>query len=762
MPCASELAMTKIFEYWDNDVYKEFPSEAQTALRACPRNTCSVLLGSNVFDGSDYVDLGGYATRSVVIKELTQVTISNTFFPDGSGSSRHVRLKPPAKGDAKVCFIYKDPSATTQEGADNNYGWKKVPDDTQHELRRCFAQHPLPQHFNVCMHKKAYSIFDFHKVDDTEAYMKVLAPNGSHTQTVRMNEKNVVQKKLCVFAFKGMSKAQLLEVIMDGAEINVAAEVGGLTPLGFAVAANRLQAVEDLISLKAHVNMVIRENTTALTLALGSKSCDGTEMVRSLLAQGADPNQMSLLDAESQACVGENVSMCYWLERARKRPVTELRMERLQNINLERLPKLEYAVVGQEAAVRYIIQRIRGFYHPPYPGKPLVTLALGPPGHGKTEFTRRLAAAIASDHHLLEVSCSMLRDDADLFGSRLGGYQGTKYASQGQLIKFLREHYQERGVVLLDEFEKIRELTSALGWRQDKKIYSAFLEPWQEGVITDRGAGDLAGSKISVFNKVFVITSNLCQDKILEFAQKHAAKMASDVSERDASWVQRELVKKELLPCLLRFFKDIDPELQALVSRIDCIVPFLPFSVREQHVVADMELRKFFAEYRNPPQMEGPLEERRPIGHLMVVHTPQVAELAASSYDRMEGARSMQRMARDLHGKLVELHLDGTLDNAEQINVQKQRFAKVYASTDGDSVQITLEPPPQPSTICQEQEEEAGNPAASHDDTSDDGNSQQTPRGTGSSTHYAPQWQTANGDRAKFSKAQYDNMLEAL
>ena len=38
-------------------------------------------------------------------------------------------------------------------------------------------------------------------------------------------------------------------------------------------------------------------------------------------------------------------------------------------------------------------------------------------------------------------------------------------------------------IVFLDEFEKMSDLTSALGWGQAKKIYQSFLEPWNDGMV---------------------------------------------------------------------------------------------------------------------------------------------------------------------------------------------------------------------------------------------------------------------------------------
>jgi len=702
----SDDASPYTFEYWDKDKflkvfqYKEFDSHAQDALRyahyrGAQEQQVLVTLVDCMPHHSKASGKSNAARsqQSVTITKLHEVGISNAGFDDHYSVPHHVRLQPPKEGDQELFFLYKCEDTGMKEALPRN-GWKRLPENVQKEMRRCYAQKPYPKRFNFEMTGQAYVVSDFHKVDDCQAYFQLLSLTGQEKR-VRMNEEGIVQQKLCWSAFHGYSKDELLKVLKEGADINMAAEANGLTPLGWAVIGNHVQTAEDLVNIGADVNLLIRDKTTALTLALSGQEFDGTEMVRCLLFLGADPQQVEFLNKDAKDVVADNVSMSYWLDRASKRPITPEKRARLQRMDLVGVPRLEFAVVGQELAVRYIIQRIQGFYHPPFPGKPLIILALGPPGHGKTVFTRHLARSIASDDKLLEISCSSLKDDADLFGSRLGGWDSER-SSKGQLISFLRRHDKERCVVLLDEFEKIRDLHSALGWAQDKKIYQSLLEPWQEGVITDRGAGNSAGEKISVSNKVFVLTSNIGQDKIIQFAEKHADKMSADASHQIVQWIQRELVKKELLPCLRNFFMEISSELQALVSRIDCIVPFMPFTGKEQVVVADMELRKCFAEYRKPPKMEGPFEERRPIGNLIVAHKPPLSKLASSSYDSMEGARSMQRIARDIHGKLVECYLDGVLDDAEKVQINKQHFSKVYVSPCDDTVEISIDPPSEP------------------------------------------------------------------
>lgn len=224
------------------------------------------------------------------------------------------------------------------------------------------------------------------------------------------------------------------------------------------------------------------------------------------------------------------------------------------------------------------------------------------------------------------------------------------------MTEFLRKHNAQRSVVLLDEFEKFKGLHSSLGWAQDKKMYQSFLEPWQEGVITDRGEGQ-AGRKIDCSKTIFLLTTNIGQEEIIKFYNDHVRKMESAElqSEEDVEWIQKELVDAKLGPLLRAFFQGIASDLSALYRRIDGIVPFLPFSKPEREVVADSVLRGFFAPYREPPRLDGPKELRRPIGSVLAHVYPELVSLTAGAYEEMDGAPSMHKVARRCRNEMVDL-----------------------------------------------------------------------------------------------------------
>ena len=95
------------------------------------------------------------------------------------------------------------------------------------------------------------------------------------------------------------------------------------------------------------------------------------------------------------------------------------------------------------------------FGNPQSNRKPLVLLLLGPPGHGKTYFSSNTARSLVGEDNFLFIPCQSIRDDADLFGSRLGGSRSGEYSSDGQLTSWLRERQGRKCIVFLDEFEKM-------------------------------------------------------------------------------------------------------------------------------------------------------------------------------------------------------------------------------------------------------------------------------------------------------------------
>ena len=236
----------------------------------------------------------------------------------------------------------------------------------------------------------------------------------------------------------------------------------GRTALAYAVQMNLYRMTRDLIEFGASVRQRMGANTTALTLAATNKSRDGTEMVRLLLSKRADPSELEQAGIDNEKL---NITMRYWLDISKKSP--KLTDEDLQH--LERAPpmnkkhELAYAIVGERLSLAMFKSALSGWFSKPrgftsgrLERDPLVMLLLGCPGHGKTYISRNAAKALVGEDNYKEVACGAIRDDADLFGSNLGGAGHGRHSSKGELIEWLRKRQESDVIVFLDEFEKIQ------------------------------------------------------------------------------------------------------------------------------------------------------------------------------------------------------------------------------------------------------------------------------------------------------------------
>ena len=65
--------------------------------------------------------------------------------------------------------------------------------------------------------------------------------------------------------------------------------------------------------------------------------------------------------------------------------------------------------------------------------KPLVIMVQGAPGHGKTYFTRNLAAALVGENNFLFIPMGSIKSERQLFGVQWGGH-----GDDGMITSFLR------------------------------------------------------------------------------------------------------------------------------------------------------------------------------------------------------------------------------------------------------------------------------------------------------------------------------------
>ena len=94
--------------------------------------------------------------------------------------------------------------------------------------------------------------------------------------------------------------------------------------------------------------------------------------------------------------------------------------------------------------------------------------------------------------------------------------------------------------------------------------------------------------KIACHKTIFICTSNVGDKQIEDFATTHHERVHKKMTKADIAWVQKELCQKILNEQVERFFVSVDKDLRPLLSRINVIVPFLPFT---GDIVLGFELR---------------------------------------------------------------------------------------------------------------------------------------------------------------------------
>jgi len=260
-------------------------------------------------------------------------------------------------------------------------------------------------------------------------------------------------------------------------------------------------------------------------------------------------------------------------------------------LNLE--SALENRVVGQPIAIAAVSEAIRrsrsGLADPKRPIGAF--LFVGPTGVGKTELTKALA------DQLFNTEEAIIRNDmseymekhavARLIGSP-PGYVG--YEEGGQLTEAIRR--RPYSVVLFDEIEKAH-----------PDVFNILLQIFDEGRLTDA-----KGRTVNCKNALFIMTSNLGSDLLLESGAK-----------------TKEEILTLLDPVIKRHFR---PE---FINRLDEILPFVPLEEKDMEKIVHIQLTD--------------VEKRLAEKEISITIQPEVITfLAEEGYDPIFGARPLKRL----------------------------------------------------------------------------------------------------------------------
>ncbi len=310
-------------------------------------------------------------------------------------------------------------------------------------------------------------------------------------------------------------------------------------------------------------------------------------------------------------------------------PVTKVvSNERKKLVNLEK--EISQKVIGQDIAIEAIscaIRRARaGMKNPKRPIGSF--LFMGPTGVGKTELAKSLASSLFDEEEALlrlDMSEYMERNAVARLLGAPPGYVG--YEEGGQLTEAVKR--KPYSVILLDEIEKAH-----------AEVFNILLQVLDEGRLTDS-----QGSTIDFKNSVFIMTSNLAGQAILDNQEK----VLKNIEESNSLKIALEKAINESLSSIFR------PE---FLNRIDEVIKFEPLSKEQLQKIIILQiedLKKLLLEQ----------EIKLKIDKKVIV------KIADDSYEPKYGARSISReLRRQIENPLATKLLENSFKNKKTISVK--------------------------------------------------------------------------------------------
>lgn len=364
---------------------------------------------------------------------------------------------------------------------------------------------------------------------------------------------------------------------------------------------------------------------------------------RSTLAKKSETVEASDVEVSEEARVekkretidiSEIEEMVSEIARIPPRSVSSSQKERLKSLDRD----LKLSIYGQDHAIDSLVTSIRLARSGLRSGdKPIGSFLLcGPTGVGKTEVSKQLANLLGVPFLRFDMSEYNERHTISRLLGAPPGYVG--FEQQGLLTGAVLK--QPHAVVLLDEIEKAH-----------PEIWNILLQVMDHGTLTDNN-----GRKVDFRNTVLLFTSNVGSREMERRGVGFGGSNAGVDGKAASKAVEQTFT----------------PEFR---NRLDAILYFNPLSpVVVGHVVGKQLLE---------------LENQLLSKNVEIDFDPEVREwLALKGYDRLLGARPLQRFIQDeLKKPLSEMILFGSLENGGVVQVsmknEKPHF-EVSAKTSDD------------------------------------------------------------------------------
>lgn len=302
---------------------------------------------------------------------------------------------------------------------------------------------------------------------------------------------------------------------------------------------------------------------------------------------------------------------------------------------LEHLDRdLKHLVFGQDEAIATLADAIKlsraGLKAP---DKPIGSFMFaGPTGVGKTEVSRQLANLLGVELVRFDMSEYMEAHTASRLIGAPPGYVG--YDQGGLLTEKINQH--PHCVLLLDEIEKAH-----------PDVFNLLLQVMDHGTLTDNNG------RVAIFKQVIVImTTNVGADSI--------SRSSMGFTQQDHSRDNTESLKRVFTP--------------EFRNRLDAIIQFNPLDTSVVVSVVD----KFLVE------LQVQLDDKQVT---LEIDDDVRDYLADKGYDRLMGARPMQRLIQDeIKKPLASMILFGELVNGGVVHLTLE--PKADDTQDGDTVKL--------------------------------------------------------------------------